>query len=72
MKTIYHISSLATSIVVTDKKEFQGCQSTVKKTAFHKINLIDRVAKVENSMLKLASNEHRKEKKQLFYNKSKK
>ena len=71
MKTIYHISSLATTIVVTDKKEVQGSQSTIKKTAYHKINLIDRVERVENSMLKLASSERRKENKKAFYNKSK-
>lgn len=72
MKTIHYISSLDTAIVVTDKKEFQGCQSTIKKTAHYKINLIDRVARVENSMLSIASNERRKENKKSFYNKSKK
>jgi hypothetical protein len=72
MKTFHFISSLDTTIVLTDKKEFQGSQTTVKKTAYHKINLIDRVTKVENELLRVASIERKKEKKQSFFNKHKK
>jgi len=72
MKTIHYISSLDTTIVLTDKREFQKCQLTVRLTNKQKLSILDKVAKVEDNMLKLASNERRKENKKSFYNKSKK
>lgn len=72
MKTIHFISSLNTTIVVTDKREFQGSQTTVKLTNKRKLSIIDRVAKVEDNLLRVASIERKKEKKQSFFNKHKK
>lgn len=71
MKTIYKISSLDTTIVLTDKKEFQGVQSTIRLTNKSKLSILDKVDKVHNSMMQTAQIERKKEKKQNFFNKHK-
>ena len=72
MKTIYHIKSLATTIVVTDKTDQQKSQSSIKLTNKVKLDTIGRVDRVHNDMMRIASIERAKEKKQAFYNKHKK
>jgi hypothetical protein len=71
MKTIYHIKSLATTIVVTDKRDQQQAQSTIKLTNKIKLDTIGRVNRVHEQMMQTASIERKKAKKTDFFNKHK-
>lgn len=72
MKTIYQIKSLGATIVLNDKKEFQGEQKTIKLTNKAKIDTIGKVDRVFDNMLRTAQIERKKESKQQFFNKHKK
>jgi hypothetical protein len=71
MKTFHHIKSLNTTIVLTDKTDQQGCQNSIRLTNKRKLDIIGRVDRVENELLRVASIERKKEKKQNFFNKHK-
>jgi hypothetical protein len=71
MQTIKKISSLDITIVLTDKKDQQKNQSTIRLTNKRKLSILDKVDQVHNRMMQIASNANRKEKKQQFYNKCK-
>lgn len=74
MKTFHTISQFDTTIVVTDKqpKHETNCQKSVRLTNKRKIDTLGRVERVHDAMMKIASNENRKQKKKDFYNKFKK
>jgi hypothetical protein len=71
MKTFHYIKSLDTTIVLTDKTEFQGLQSSIRLTNKRKLDILGRVDKVENELMHIASIERKKSKKQQFFNKHK-
>lgn len=71
MKTIHYISQLDTTIVLTDKTEFQGSQNSVRLTNKRKLDILGRVDRVENELLRVASIERKKQKKHNFFNKHK-
>ena len=73
MKTIHTISELGITISITERnpKHEQETQKTVRITNKRKLDVIGRVERVQDSLLRTAQIERKKEKKQSFFNKHK-
>ena len=67
MDTIRYIKQLDVTNIVTDKTDQQQAQTTIKLTNKAKLDTLGRVERVHNDMMRIASIERAKEKKQAFY-----